>query len=111
MMNKIKSHPDFLKAGMVLFHNGVVRETSRDGKTVTELIVEPDMKRLEEIVKEAKELPGVIEVLAEVNEGSLKPGDNVMLVAVAGDFRENVFPALMTTVDRIKKEVTKKTEK
>jgi len=29
---------------------------------------------------------------------------------VAGDFRDNVFPALIDTVEAIKSEVTKKTE-
>jgi len=33
-----------------------------------------------------------------------------MLVVVAGDFRDNVFPALIDMVEAIKTEVTKKTE-
>jgi molybdopterin synthase catalytic subunit len=33
-----------------------------------------------------------------------------MLVAVAGDIRENVFPVLEETVERLKKEVTRKEE-
>jgi molybdopterin synthase catalytic subunit len=111
MMKKMKAHPDFKKAGMVLVHNGVARNTSRDGKPVKELTVKPDREILKEIVSLAKKRPGIIEVLAEVNEGTLKPGDDVMLVAVAGDFRENVFPALMDTVDEIKRKVTKKEER
>ena len=31
LLDKIKNHPDFQKAGMVLCHNGVVRGTARDG--------------------------------------------------------------------------------
>ncbi len=110
MMEKIKANPDFQKAGMVLFHNGVVRNTSRDGSPVNELTVKADREMLKEIVSKAKKRTGILEVLAEVNEGTLRPGDDVMLVAVAGDFRENVFPALMDTVDEIKRKVTKKTE-
>lgn len=111
MMEEMKANPDFPKAGMVLVHNGVVRNSSRDGKPVNELTVKADREMLKEIVSLAKKRTGILEVLAEVNEGTLKPGDDVMLVAVAGDFRENVFPALMDTVDGIKRKVTKKEER
>lgn len=111
MMKKMKAHPDFSKAGMVLVHNGVARNTSRDGKPVKELTVKVDRVMLKQIVSSAKQRTGILEVLAEVNEGTLRPGDDVMLVAVAGDFRENVFPALMETVEEIKRKVTKKEER
>ena len=110
MMEKIKIHPDFHKAGMILFHNGVVRDSSRDGKPVNELIVTCDMNKLDKIVSDMKKRPGIIEVLCEVKEGLLHTGDDIMFVAVAGDFRENVFPVLMDTVDMVKKDVTRKTE-
>ena len=110
MIQEIKAHPDYKKAGMILCHNGVVRNTSRDGRPVSELVVKADRNRLEEIISEIKQRPGIIEVLAQVREGKLFPGDDVMLVAVAGDFRENVFSALRDAVDTIKSEVTKKTE-
>ncbi|MBN2398592.1 MAG: molybdenum cofactor biosynthesis protein MoaE [Deltaproteobacteria bacterium] len=111
MIEGIKAHPDYKKAGMILCHNGVVRGTSRDGRPVSELVVKADRKRLEEIISEIKGRPGIIEVLAQVREGRLLPGDDVMLVAVAGDFRENVFPALRDAIEAIKAEVTHKTEK
>ena len=44
------------------------------------------------------------------NPGKLKVGDEVMAVAVGGDTREHVFPALVKAVDRIKVEATKKRE-
>jgi len=77
-------------------------------KPVTELFVTVDRKRLEEILYETKKREGIVEVLAEVQEGRLFPGDDVMLVVVAGDFRDNVFPALIDTVEAIKTEVTKR---
>ena len=110
MIQEIKAHPDYKEAGMILCHNGVVRETSRDGRPVSELFVKVDWKRLEEILSETKKREGIIEALAQVREGRLSPGDDIMLVVVAGDFRENVFPALKDTVEAIKSEVTKKTE-
>ena len=110
MIKKVKKHPEYHKAGMILCHNGVVRETSRDGKRISHLMVKANMEKLAEIVAEMKKRPGIIEVLAYVNEGKLLPGDDIMLVMVAGDFRENVFPVLKDAVDVIKRDVTRKVE-
>jgi molybdopterin synthase catalytic subunit len=110
MIKKVKRHPAYHDAGMILCHNGVVRATSRDGKPVKELIVKVNRSRLAEIIAEMKKRPGIIEVLAEVREGKLDVGDDVMFIVVAGDFRENVFPVLMDTVNTIKEQVTKKVE-
>lgn len=111
MINQMKQHPDFAKAGMVLYHNGVVRGSSRDGAAVTGLTIQVDHARLEEIVKEAKGLPGIIEVLVHINENKpLMVGDDVMFLAVAGDIRENVIDALSRTLNRIKAEATSKTQ-
>jgi len=111
MIKKIKSHPDFHKAGMILCHNGVVRGTTRDGKPISELTVTVDWPRLEAIVAETKSRPGIIDVLVEIREGLLQVGDDVMFIVVAGDIRENVSAALMDTLNRIKAEVTKKQER
>ena len=111
LVEQIKKHPDFPKAGMILCHNGVVRATSRDGKPVSEVTVRVDRKRLETILAEIKAMSGIVEVLAHVNEGTLRVGEDVMYVVVAGDFRENVFDAMIAAVNRIKADVTSKTEK
>ncbi len=111
LVAQVKRHPDFSKVGMILCHNGVVRGSSRDGKPVSEVTVRADRKRLEAVLRAIKAMPGIIEVLAHVNEGTLKVGEDVMYVVVAGDFRENVFDAIIAAVNRIKAEVTSKTEK
>ena len=111
LVEKIKKHPDFHKAGMILCHNGVVRASSRDGRPVSEVTVRVDRGRLETILAEIKAMTGIVEVLAHVNEGTLKVGEDVMYVVVAGDFRENVFDAMIAAVNRIKADVTSKTEK
>lgn len=109
MMKKIKAHPDFSKAGMVLYHNGVVRETTREGVEVTGLVVTVDHARLDEIVATQKAKPGIVEILVEINEGKpLKVGEDVMFLAVAGDIRENVIAVLSETLNRIKSEATSK---
>ena len=111
MIDKVKMHPDYPRVGMILGHNGVVRSSSRDGKPVSELTVTADWKALQNIVDDIRQRPGIIEILVEIREGRLYPGDDVMLVVVAGNFRENVFSALMDAVNRIKADVTRKTER
>jgi molybdopterin synthase catalytic subunit len=110
MVDAIKNRPDFDKVGMVACHNGVVRGTSRDGRQVRGLEIEADRERLEKILLEMKGRKGIIEVKVHLFDGYRQVGEDMMLVAVAGDIREHVFPVLEETVERIKKEVTRKKE-
>ena len=111
LVNKIKNHPDYKKAGMILCHNGIVRSTSRDGKPVTGLTVQVDHARLRDIIEKRKQDPGIIEILVEIQEEQkLAVGDDVMFLVVAGDIREHVIHTLQTTLDAIKSTATQKTE-
>ncbi|MEN6464200.1 MAG: molybdenum cofactor biosynthesis protein MoaE [Syntrophaceae bacterium] len=110
MIEKVKERPDFARAGMILTHTGIVRGSSRDGSPVREVEVRADREALARVTAEMKTRPGIIEVLAEVRDGRLKVGEEIMNVVVAGDIRENVFPVLIDTVNRIKAEVTRKQE-
>ena len=111
MMDEIKQHPDFNKVGMVLCHNGVVRGTSREGRGVKGLSVSVDHRILDQIVSEQKKRPGIVDIRVEIAEDrDLKIGDDVMLLLVAGDIRENVIAVLTDTLNQIKTTVTKKTE-
>ncbi len=110
LIEDVKSNPQIDKAGMILCHNGIVRGFSRDGKEVSKLRIEADRGRLKEIVSEARKKPGIVDVRAHVNEGELNVGDDVMLVVVAGDIRENTFPVLQEVVNEIKKSVLEKEE-
>lgn len=110
LIGRVKAHPDYQRVGMILCHNGVVRATARDGRPVTELTVKADCARLAEILAEMRGRPGIVDVLAEIREGKLLVGDDVMYVVVAGNLRENCFPVLEDTVNAIKRDVTKKTE-
>lgn len=98
------------KAGMILIHNGIVRDHARDGRPVSAVDVNVDHAHLNKIINDARRLPGVLAVEAEIREGHLEVGDDVMLLGVAGDIRDNTISALASTLDRIKKEVTKKKE-
>ena len=110
MVDAIKKRHDFHKVGMIACHNGVVRATSRDGRSVRGLEIAADRDLLQRILLEMKCREGIIEVLVYLIEGYRKVGEDVMFVAVAGDIRENVFPVLEETVERIKQEVTRKKE-
>ncbi len=111
MIEKIKKHPEYDKVGMILCHNGVVRASSRDGRKVSGLRIVADHGKLEKIISEHKKRPGIVEILVEINENKdLALGDDVMLLAVAGDIRENVIAVLHDTLNAIKTTVTEKTE-
>lgn len=110
-LREIKRHPDFEKAGMILCHNGIVRATSRDGRPVSGLHVAVDHQRLDRILEQARQRPGIVDVRVEIAEDrDLSVGDDVMLLLVAGDVRENVLKALSETLEAIKTTVTQKTE-
>ncbi len=110
LIDKIKAHPDYPKVGMILCHVGVVRGTSRDGRLVSGLDLTVDRRSLESILSKERKRPGIIEILVEINEGSLNVGDEVMFIVVAGDLRDHVIPVLEDTLNAIKSEVTYKTE-
>jgi len=110
ILQKIRTHPESHRMGMVASHLGIVRGSSRNGKKVIGVEVVHDQKVIDDIVKNIKELPGIVEVLVETNHGRLDIGDEILFVAIGGDIRENVFPALMKTVDLIKKDASRKRE-
>ncbi|MCG6910373.1 MAG: molybdenum cofactor biosynthesis protein MoaE [Deltaproteobacteria bacterium] len=111
LIEKIKQHPDYHRAGMILAHNGVVRQTSRDGRPVAGLRVSVDHGKLERLIEQKKRTAGIIEILVEIfDEKDLGVGDDVMLLVVAGDIRETVIAVLSDTLNAIKTMVTQKTE-
>jgi molybdopterin synthase catalytic subunit len=110
LIERVKSHSDYAKVGMILCHNGVVRGTSRDGRRVSGLTLTVDRGALEAILAEQRKRPGIVDVLVEIREGSLKVGNDVMFIVVAGDLRDHVIPVLEDTLNAIKKRVTSKIE-
>ncbi|MBU2498540.1 MAG: molybdenum cofactor biosynthesis protein MoaE [Proteobacteria bacterium] len=110
MIKQLRGHPESRRIGMIASHLGMVRASSRDGREVTGLEVVYDKTVIHNIIYDIKCLKGIVDVLVDINEGSLKVGDEILGVAVAGDIRENVFAALIRAVDRIKAEASKKKE-
>lgn len=111
VLDSVKKHPDFGKAGMLLCHNGVVRETSRDGRKISGLTVKVDHKRLADVIREQSGRKGIVDVRVVIAEDRfLNVGEDIMLIAVAGDVRENVIQVLSDTLNAVKSSVTTKTE-
>ncbi|MEW6326599.1 MAG: molybdenum cofactor biosynthesis protein MoaE [Thermodesulfobacteriota bacterium] len=110
LIEKIRSHPKIAAAGMILCHNGLVRATARDGRKVLAVEVKVDRQRLIEVIRRIKERPGIVEFLAEVKDGQFSVGDDLMILVIAGDFRENVIAAMTEAIDFIKKNVVTKKE-
>ena len=110
-IDTIRSHPDYHKAGMILCHNGVVRSTSRDGRKVSGLRIAVDHKKLKHVIDTHKRRSGIVEILVKIVEDvDLAVGEDVMILAVAGDIRENVITVLKDTLDEIKATVTEKVQ-
>ena len=109
-MEKIKRETDPAKVGMILCHNGVVRGTSRDGEAVASLEVFADQEVWDAVLREMRTRTGIAAVEAVIFTGRRRVGEDIMLVAVAGDIRENVFPVLEMIVNRLKREAVRKVE-
>jgi len=110
MIQKARAHPEAGRIGMIASHLGIVRATSRDGSRVERIEVSYDHGILGSIIKDIKSMPGIVEVFVDTREGTLRIGDEILAVVIAGDIRENVFSALITAVNRIKAEASKKKE-
>jgi molybdopterin synthase catalytic subunit len=111
LIEKIKRDSDHAKVGMIACHNGLVRATSRDGRAAEYLDIDVNPVAWETVLKEMRSRPGIAAIEAFLFTGRREIGEDVLLVAVAGDIRENVFPVLEETVNRMKREAILKNEK
>ncbi len=109
---ELKKRPDFNdNVGMILIHNGVVRNWSRqDHSGVSVLETEVNHELVEELRQEYLKKPGIYEIIIETESGSFKPGDDLLFIIVAGDLREHIKPVLSDLLDRVKAEAVAKKE-
>jgi molybdopterin synthase catalytic subunit len=111
IMNDLSHLPDYHEAGAVACFVGVVREDpvrESEAKVVRleyEAYIEVALKRMQEIRDAIKRRPGVLEVSIHHIIDTLEVGEPSLFVAVLGKHRQDVFPALSETVERVKKEV------
>ena len=66
LISEIKTHPAYDRVGMILCHNGVVRETSRDGRKVTGLRVAVDRTRLAQVLATHRDREGIVDIQVEI---------------------------------------------
>ncbi|NWF76561.1 MAG: molybdenum cofactor biosynthesis protein MoaE [Nitrospirae bacterium] len=109
-INEIKKNSDFKNLGMILVHNGIVRATSKDGKTVKGMRLYYDRLKLNSLIDELSKKDGIVSIKVWINEGLLNIGDDIMYALVAGKFRTVVIPVLEELVSKIKTEVIREDE-
>ncbi len=111
-IKELKKRPEFIdNVGMILIHNGVVRNWSRKDRTaVTALEVTPDIAKIEILRQEYLQREGIFDIIVEAFSGTFQPGDDLLYIIVAGDIRENIKPVLAELLDRIKSEAITKRE-
>ncbi len=109
LIEEIKQHPRFEDVGMVLSHSGYVRRLSRNGRQVTGFRVDVDDAKCKTVIEEGLAEPGIVDIKLAFNSGKvLGIGDEVMLLVVAGDIRDNVFACLEKTLNRLEEIGAKK---
>jgi len=96
--------------GMILVHNGIVRATSKKGEHVGGMKLSFDKAALDQAVSRFKSTEGIVDIRAWINEGTLKLGDDIMYVCVAGRFRTDVLPVFQTLITQIKTEIVHEEE-
>ena len=111
-IKELKSKPGFTdNCGMILIHNGVVRNWSRKDKSSVSLLeVTPDFNKIESLRQEFLQREGIFDIIIEAYSGTFKPGDDLLFIIVAGDLRENVKSALADLLDKVKSEAVAKKE-
>ena len=110
VVEEIRSHPKIKSAGMVLVHLGLVRDFNLKGQTVSGLTLQHDTEKIEAVRADLLTRPGIVDIQVRMNQGALEPGDPIMIAAVAGATRPDVFPVMEELIERLKKEASSKTE-
>ena len=107
-LNALQEITDFVqrnesgRSGGLLFFLGVVRARSRDGGRVStlEIEAEKDMatQELSRIAEEVTSKFGLQDARIVHAAGTMRPGDHIVLVALAGKSREDVLPAMKESI-------------
>jgi molybdopterin synthase catalytic subunit len=109
-IKEIKSKSPKDQLGMILVHNGIVRATSKEGKSVEGMVLSYDEKLLHKLIARFKKNVGIVDIKVWINQGKLSIGDDIMLVLVAGRFRTDVLPVFQELIREIKNTVVNEKE-
>lgn len=118
-LKEAKAHESAPKIGMYLVHNGTVRQSAKakvrtgaeDTLPVTGMLFSYDREKVDAIIADAYQMPGIYYIRVWLNEGELALGDDIMYVLVGGDTRPRVIDGLQYLVGRIKNECVVETER
>jgi molybdopterin synthase catalytic subunit len=111
-LKEAKADRASLQEGMLLVHNGIVRETPKakvrlgqdDGSSVKGMEFSYDSEKVDTAIAETYRMDGIFHVRVWLNEGQLELGDDIMYVLIGGDIRPHVIDALQFLVGKIKGE-------
>ena len=110
IIKSIKADSEIEEAGSILTFSGIVRKTSEDGKLVNGLIIdayeELANKTIEEICSDINKENGIINVKIIHLIGEFSVSEDLVYVVVASAHRKEGFQALMSVVERYKKEIS-----
>ncbi|TXT62899.1 MAG: Molybdopterin synthase catalytic subunit [Promethearchaeota archaeon] len=109
IMNSLKNQPQISNVGSILSFTGIVRNTSKEGNSVSSLTIdaydELANKSIEKICNKIKKRQGIIDLKLIHLKGSFKISEDLVYVVVASAHREEGFKALRDTVERYKTEI------
>ena len=108
LIERVRRHTDFQKAGAIAIFIGVVRGQNPKGDKVQKLEIEAYDERANEVLsgicQDLKSREGIVDVQIHHFVGEFNVGEDLVYVLVAGSHRDDVFPALREAVERYKKE-------
>lgn len=109
IINSVKNNANIEKVGSVLSFNGIVRNTSKSGRSVQSLTIdaydELANKSINKICQDIKKEEGIIDIRIIHLKGTFEISEDLVYVVVASAHREEGFKALRTAVERYKSEI------
>lgn len=109
LIDAVRANPNFSKVGAVTLFIGVARGETEEKETVKKLELEAYEEKadevLENICKQLKEKPGIVDVQVHHLLGKFDVGEEMVYVVVAGGHRNEVFQVLREAVEQYKREV------
>ena len=89
IVQQVKSHVNFHKVGMVLYHNGVVRNTSRNGLKVLCLKVVVDHELLHQVIEKYKK--SIYDKKPNLGGISSTPDGNILVSGIWSEGEETNY--------------------
>jgi molybdopterin synthase catalytic subunit len=109
-LKEIKENCDPESLGMILVHNGIVKGTSKNGKSIKSIKLSCDKDALDCCVQKLKKREGITMIKVWINHGILNIGDNIIYLFIAGRFRTDVLPVLRDLLSTVKSEIVHEEE-